>query len=294
MEFLNKEAEKLLQECLNHSSNFPAILAEKFEGLSVAEDNLLRSNIKLLCDNGYFSKLLWADNVPYVGRIEQKGYSYFLEKNIYIRAKLRQDPYFTLLDEESEKVLLGLSQSSEAHSLVCGDASQGRVLEHLNRYGYIQFGPKGLSYTFGDNFTGVAFVTQKGKNYFSDKENRIEEILILGNDAFVVNNISKQYNLSGNSINNSPFQVGDGNTQTIDYSECANNLSELKDQIASLKLADEQIEVLNDLIATAENGCKEKDGSLVKKALKEIWDFTKQTGSNFLAAFLTVKFGLGA
>ena len=294
MEFLSKEIEDLLQECIDRSDDFPTILAERFEGLSTKEDNQLRSCINVLIDKGYISKLGWGDNVPYHGRIEQKGYEYFRQKEIYIRAKLRQDPYFTLLDDESEKALRELSQSSEMHIMVSGNADQGRVLEHLNRSGYIQFGPKGLSYDFSGNFTAVASVTQKGKNYFADKADRIEEIMVLGDEAFVVNNIDKQFNVSGNTISNSPIQVGDGNTQNIDYSDIENKLGELKGEVTSLKLSDEQIRSLSSLIERAENECKSKNSSKLKTVLNELWDFAKQTGSNLLAAFMAHKFGFGA
>lgn len=75
MELLDKDIEVLLQECLNRADDFPAILAEKFEGLTSVEDGRLRSRIKFLCDNGYFSKLNWASDLPYIGRIEQKGFA---------------------------------------------------------------------------------------------------------------------------------------------------------------------------------------------------------------------------
>ncbi len=294
MEFLSKEIEDLLHECIDHSDNFPTVLAEKFEGLSAKEDERLRSCIKVLTDKGYISRLGWGDNVPCYGRIEQKGYDYFHQKEIYIRAKLRQDPYFTLLDDESEKALRELSQSSEMHMMVSGNADQGRVLEHLNRYGYIQFGPKGLSYDFSGNFSAVVSITQKGKNYFADKADRIEEIMVLGDEAFVVNNIDKQFNVSGNTISNSPIQVGDGNTQNIDYSDIENKLGELKEEVTSLKLSDEQIRSLSSLIERAENECKSKNTSKLKTVLGEIWDFAKQTGSSLLATYIALKFGLGA
>lgn len=293
MKFLNKEEENLLRECLERSDDFPAILAEKLEWASKTDSDIIRSCIKVLCDEGYFSKLGWGDNVPHIGRIEQKGYEYFPHKDIYIRAKLRQDPYFSPLDEESEKVLLELSSSSEGHPLVTGNMDLGRVLEHLNTNDYIQLGPKGLQYTFNDDFSGVVSVTQKGKRYFLDKENRIEEIITLGDEAFIVNQIDKQYNVSGNTITGSPFQVGDDNTQNIDYSGYENGLEELKNEIASLKLTDAQAKALDDLILKADDGCKKKNFGVVKQALKEMWDFAKQTGSNLLAAYLTVKFGFG-
>lgn len=294
MEFLSKEIENLLQECIDRADDFPTVLAERFEGLSMKEDNQLRSCIKVLIDKGYISKLSWGDNVPYYGRIEQKGYDYFRQKEIYIRAKLRQDPFFTVLDNESEKALRELSQNSEIHIMVSGNADQGRVLEHLNRYGYIQFGPKGLSYDFSGNFAAVVSVTQKGKNYFADKAERIDEIMIMGDEAFVVNNIEKQFNVNGNTISNSPIQVGDGNTQNIDYSDIEKKIYELKEEVASLKLSDEQIGYLSTLIENAENECKRKNASKLKTVLNELWDFAKQTGSGLLATYLAIKFGLGA
>lgn len=196
MELLDKDTEALLRECLDRIDDFPVVLAEKLKELSSVEGGRLRSHIKFLCDNGYFSKLGWANNVPYKGQILQKGYAYFQKKDVYIRAKLRQDPYFCLLDEESEQTLSNLSQSTDAHLVVSGNAEQGRILEHLSKNGYIQFGPQGLSYTFGGYYLGVISITQKGKNYFTDKDRRIEEIRVLGNDAFVVNNIKQQYNIS--------------------------------------------------------------------------------------------------
>ena len=73
MDFLNRETENLLKECIDNSATFPKILADKFEGLSSAEDSRLRGRIKVLVDNGYFSKLQWADNVPWFGSITEKG-----------------------------------------------------------------------------------------------------------------------------------------------------------------------------------------------------------------------------
>lgn len=292
MKFLSKNLEQLLQECLNRSADFPSILAEKLEGASVEEDSELRRYIKALCDEGYFSKLGWGDNVPYSGRIEQKGYDYFPNKDVYIRAKLRQDPYFLPLDEESEKVLRELCSSSESHPLVTGNIDLGRIVEYLSKYGYIQLGPQGLQYTYGGDFSAVVSVTQKGKKYFIDKENRIEEIIALGDEAFTVNQIDKQYNVSGNTITSSPFQVGNDNTQNIDYSDYENGLEELRNEISSLKLTEAQVKTLNDLLSKADDSCKKKDLPAVNRLLKEILDFAKQTGSNLLAIYLATKFGL--
>lgn len=179
MDFLNKETEELLKECIDNSGSFPKILADKFKGLSSAEESRLRGRIKVLVDNGYFSKLKWADNVPWFGSITEKGYDYFHNKDTYIRAKLRKTPDFKLLDEESEECLRKLCNSNESFIVVQGKAKDAKVLEHLAQFGYIDLGSKGISYTLSGDYAGVISVTQSGKTYFSEKDKLIEELLIM-------------------------------------------------------------------------------------------------------------------
>jgi|GEM_PF-2994664 len=179
MVFLNKETEKLLKECIDNFSNFPKILAEKLDGLSPADDSRLRGRIKVLVDNGYFSKLQWADNVPWFGTITEKGYDYFHNKDTYIRARLRNIPDFKLLDDEGEECLRKLCDSNEDFITVSGEAKDAKVLEYLAQLGYLSLGSKGISYTLSGNFTGVVSVTQTGKTYFSEKDKHIEELLFM-------------------------------------------------------------------------------------------------------------------
>lgn len=181
MVFLDKEAENVLKECLDQATSFPAILAKKLEGLSSSDDEHLRGIIKELREGGYISNLRWADNVPYYGRIEQKGYLYFKNKEIFIRGVLRQDPYFSLLSEESEKQLLSLIASDDPAPLVQGDIEIRRIIDDLCKKDYLSLGPKGFSDFFDGTFCAIVRVTLKGKNYFVDKEKRIEEILLLEN-----------------------------------------------------------------------------------------------------------------
>ena len=76
MEFteLTPKSEQLLSEILksNHSIDWYA----RFEGLSPAEDNALRSLFKELEDNGMI-KVRWADNCPYYIEIFSMGHQYF-------------------------------------------------------------------------------------------------------------------------------------------------------------------------------------------------------------------------
>lgn len=80
MDLLDPETEELLKEILNNDKDFPAILRLKLENCSWEESQKIRSQIKLLRENGYISKLTWGDNLPLLGRIEQKGRSYFTLK----------------------------------------------------------------------------------------------------------------------------------------------------------------------------------------------------------------------
>ena len=177
MNFLNKETEALLKECIDNSGSFPDVLAKKFEGLSTTEDSRLRARIEVLVNNGYFSKLQWADNVPWFGSITEKGFDYFHEKEVFIRAKLRNQPGFKLLDEESEKALSELNNHEEDQFMVHENSKQARILEHLERQGYISF-RGGLSWMLDGSCAGVVSVTQSGKTYLSDKEALIEEVLL--------------------------------------------------------------------------------------------------------------------
>lgn len=185
MDFLNRETENLLKECIDNSATFPKILADKFEGLSSAEDSRLRGRIKVLVDNGYFSKLEWADNVPWFGSITEKGYDYFHNKDTYIRAKLRRAPGFKLLDEESEECLRKLCSNDEDFIKVQGKAKDAKVLEHLAQLGYVSLGEKGISYTLSGDFVGVVSVTQSGKTYFAEKDKLMEELLLVDSDSDV-------------------------------------------------------------------------------------------------------------
>jgi len=182
MTFLSNELEQLLQTCIENDSDFPKILQTMLNESNFLEESRLRSQIKSLVDGGFLSKIIWGDNLPLIGRIEQKGYDYFKQRDSYIRAKLRQDPQFALLDDESEKTLKNLIDTSEEFIQLCGNASEGKVYENLADEGYIKIYSNGLSYTFSGEFVGVASVTQRGKQYFKDKEQRIEEILLLQNE----------------------------------------------------------------------------------------------------------------
>ncbi|MCM1441524.1 MAG: hypothetical protein NC131_20305 [Roseburia sp.] len=296
MEFLDKETEKLLKECLDRESDFPKVLSEKLGEASPSEVTRLRGQIGILSKQEYI-KINWADNLPYLGKIEQKGYVYFHNKEVYIRAKLRQDPFFSLLDGESENVLYSLLLDSieagdEQLLRVDGRMFSLQVLEYLIESGYLKLEGK-LYKTLQGGFNAFVSLTQKGKLYFDEKEKRIEEILLLGEEALVVNNIEKQFNNSfnGASISDSQVQIGDNNTQNINFAECEEQLKDLRNEIESLKLTDEQQKQIVELIEVATQSCKMKKSSLVKSALKEIWDFAKATGSGLLATFLSMKFG---
>ena len=85
MRNLSKRAEMLLSEILEHrdengncDTNY---WKNRFEGLSVAEDALLRSLFKELRENEMIS-IGWADNYPYILLLLAKGLSYFEEKEV--------------------------------------------------------------------------------------------------------------------------------------------------------------------------------------------------------------------
>ncbi len=82
MKCLDLETEELLKEILENESDYPRILRDKLENLSYQEDKRIRAKIKELRINGYISDLSWGDGLPVFGRIEQKGRSYFVMKEM--------------------------------------------------------------------------------------------------------------------------------------------------------------------------------------------------------------------
>ena len=83
---LTPSTEKLLQEIIdnrfeNGSCNTD-YWEERFKNLSCAEDSQLRSTFKELSDAEMIS-ICWADNIPYILTVQNKGLSYFdVKKNV--------------------------------------------------------------------------------------------------------------------------------------------------------------------------------------------------------------------
>jgi len=90
MEFLDKDTEKILKLCVDNEGKSSAVLAELFSGCSYYEETKLRSQIKLLKENGYISNIKWGDGLPLFYRIEQKGRNYFANREMNISAKLHK------------------------------------------------------------------------------------------------------------------------------------------------------------------------------------------------------------
>lgn len=187
MKFLNKETEILLKKCIDNSSNFPKVLADMFEELPFEEEKRLRAQIKELIDNGYIANLQWADSVPWFGVITEDGYDYFHKKDVFIRAKLRQDPTFYLLDPSTEEYLKTINQNETPFPLQ-GTPAEAKIVESLKKNGYIDYGPNGFGRMLDGSFVADVYVTQAGKEYFTEKENRIEEILLLSENTTSVLN----------------------------------------------------------------------------------------------------------
>lgn len=77
---LDFETEELLKEIVENENGYPEILRRKLQSVKGLDSDILRAKIRLLIDEGYISKIQWADNLPYCGRIEQKGRTYFETK----------------------------------------------------------------------------------------------------------------------------------------------------------------------------------------------------------------------
>lgn len=64
MDFLDKDTERILRQCVDTEDTYPEVLRNMFKNCSNQESVKLRSILHHLIHNGYISELSWADNVP--------------------------------------------------------------------------------------------------------------------------------------------------------------------------------------------------------------------------------------
>lgn len=234
MEFLDKDTEIVLQQCVNMEEKYPEVLRNMFEKCSHQESVKLRSILHNLIDKGYISKLIWADNLPYNGQIEQKGRIYFKQKDIFIRKALRENSRFNL-NEECEKILSELIKEYEKqatpYALVGSQFYSDNILRFLNDKGLIEFGPQGISYTLNGDFTCMYAITYYGKTYFIEKENFIEEICVFPNDNRMTSiQIKEDKNISVISENSFDVFISHANADKLAY------VNDLKKSLDKLKI----------------------------------------------------------
>ena len=98
--------------------------------------------------------------------------------------------------------------------------------------------------------------------------------------------------MNGNTITDSAIQIGDNNELNIDFEDYSKKIDELKKEIKKLKLTIEEEQSISTMINQAENACKNKQTSTLKKALKGIKEFAVATGSSLLSAYLAIRFGI--
>ena len=163
MDLLDPETEELLKEILNNDKDFPTILRTKLKNCSWEESKILRSQIKLLRENGYISKLTWGDGVPIFGCIEQKGRAYFTMKEkqqemnnvvaqkdkIFISHSSKDEEFVTKLAQLF--VLLGVNRGNIFCSSIEGQGvKHGKKIEEAVRNEIIE--DKVLIYIISKNF----------------------------------------------------------------------------------------------------------------------------------------------
>lgn len=72
MDFLDKETEYILEQCVDNESTYPQILVDMLKQCKTElERTHLRGRINILVKEGYLLKISWADNLPYIGHIER-------------------------------------------------------------------------------------------------------------------------------------------------------------------------------------------------------------------------------
>lgn len=119
MEFvkLPTNSKKLLDEIVC-AENPTQLLSNRFDGASGREDEELRSLIKELCQEGYISIPMWANNRPYHVIVNNSARTYDERLKEYERS-IGQQPYAVL----NQSVSIG-NGNKIIHSSISGDIEQ--------------------------------------------------------------------------------------------------------------------------------------------------------------------------
>lgn len=289
MEFLDQETEAILKQCVDNESTYPQILRDMFKQCnSSLEDKHLRARISTLIKGEYLSKITWGDDLPISGRIEPKGLEYFKRKHIYVRAMLRKHPTFSLSSESEEclKKIIAI-QSNAPYITVNRNVGSASAVQDLANQGFIQLKKEISPDLLSGAFSVLAILLPKGKNYFQDKAEYIEEILAFPSDVNLM-----EINFNGD---NSPVQINTVNSsQNVEYNfDLAQEaLSELQSKIDELGLKLDQKQEILENIEEAQKLAKEKKKGPLKTILKGIWDVLKDVGCSILSSLIISEMNL--
>lgn len=290
MEFLDQETEAILKQCVDNESTYPQILRDMFKQCnSSLEDKHLRARISTLIKGEYLSKITWGDDLPIFGRIEPKGLEYFKRKHIYVRAMLRKHPTFSLSSESEEclKKIIAI-QSNAPYITVNRNVGSVSAVQDLANQGFIQLKKEISPDLLTGGFSVLAILLPKGKNYFQDKADYIEEILAFPSDVNLT-----EINITNGD--NSPLQINAVNSsQNVEYNfdEAQEALSELLSKIDELGLKLDQKQEILENIEEAQKLAKEKKKGPLKTILKGIVDVLKDVGCSILSSLIISKMNL--
>ena len=292
---LDDESEKLLKTLLSSEKPFPQSLKEMFfksngEPLDYYEDEHLRAIIHELVSYGLIS-VKWGDGFPILGRIEQKGRSYFEMKEKYLQIYNQgESMQFKLLDKESEKVLKELLSNKEFCNNPCfiiPNNYSPTVIENLINLGYL-YSKKGVQYFTDGGYVCGARLTQAAKTYDEMKEKN-EKM----NNNKTYNNYGVYNDLSGSNFENSNVMVGNTNSTqniTITNEMVDEIIDTITSKIEEYGLSDKNKQELKDLLEDLKEK-QVKKPNLLKRALQGIWNFAKDVGCQVLATYLAYKCG---
>lgn len=290
-ELLDSESEQLLMEILK-DENFPNELNRKFfdsngNEISYREQEKLRALIHELVSNGLIT-LHWGDNLPLYGRIEQKGRSYFERKTQYLILANGGNMSFNYLDEESEKILKELLNNEEFVNVPCftvPNSYPASAIENLIRLGYLD-SKKGVEYLSGGSYVCGARLTQSAKSY-DEMKSRVEKY----NRGTINNYYGPTGNFQGANISNAQIQIGTmESTQNFSIEYIDKAMKEFSEMANKENLSKEQKEELAELVQDVLE--KNKKPNLLRRAIKSLFEFTKEVGASVLTAYLCAKFGI--
>lgn len=208
MNEISIEAEQLLNEIISHESDFN-YWSERFKGLNLKDDTILRGCFKELIDNNLIS-VFWADNMPCYIQVLKDGYLFEKhkkkqkEKDVEITNQmnnfqniipLEYDVFISHADKDKEDYveslykslsMLGINIFYDKQSLEWGDNWKDKIIDGTKKSEFAII-------VISQNFFGREWTKKELSEFLNRQNNNGQKIILPILHNITIRQLKKKY-----------------------------------------------------------------------------------------------------